>query len=80
MNTATETAIREYIDGMQRGKSGIYPYRVAEAIALHFHVTVAEATPFVLDHIRRESAKAIHVDASQMGMAAKIAIDSLLNW
>lgn len=48
-----------YIDSLQAGKSGIYPYRVAQDVAARFNVPLSVAIAAVLEHIKRELAKAI---------------------
>jgi hypothetical protein len=41
-----------FITEEQRGKSGIYPYRVAEAVSAHFKIGIDEALKHVNYYIR----------------------------
>ena len=48
-----EAEIMQWINDYQRGKGGIFPYRVAEQVAIRFRITISHAIDFVLVHIRQ---------------------------
>jgi len=60
VNTETTEKIRQWIHEQHRGRSGMYPYRVAQDVALEFNISMTDARIHVLDYIRTESAKAIN--------------------
>jgi len=61
MNRAEDTEkIRQWIHEQHEGQSGIYPYRVAQDVALEFNISMTDARIHVLDYIRTESAKAVN--------------------
>jgi len=49
--------IIQWIEEYQRGKVGIYPYRLSELVAIEFYIPIKEAAEFVLEHIKKEFAK-----------------------
>jgi hypothetical protein len=49
--------IMQWIDDHQNGKSGIYPYRVAQDVCMEFKLEYREAIQYVLDHIKTVMAK-----------------------
>lgn len=53
--------IMQWIEEHQKGKSGIYPHRVALEVFLKFGIidgiTLSEAKGFVLQHIKNEMGK-----------------------
>ena len=51
--------IMEWIEDYQEGKSGIYPYRVAEQVCLEFKIDIAEAFIYVNEHIRKVSQESL---------------------
>lgn len=44
--------IKQWIEQEQAGKSGIYPFRLAERITIRFHVDYNEAVKLVFEHIQ----------------------------
>ncbi len=46
--------IADYINELQKGKVGIYPYNVAVSVSTEFGITYKEAAEHVLKHIRKE--------------------------
>lgn len=46
--------ILNYIQEVQMGRSGIYPYHVTIEVAVHFQITFAEAQAHVLEHMEQE--------------------------
>jgi hypothetical protein len=49
-----KTEIISFINEYQRGKCGIYPYRVAELVAIEFYIPMSEAQEYVASHIKNE--------------------------
>jgi hypothetical protein len=56
--------IRQRIIEIQRGRSGIYPYRVAQQVANEFLVSMPEAIEHVMEHIKHELSLAITLASS----------------
>lgn len=46
-------AILKYIEEIQKGKSGIYPYRVTEEVSRRFEISQSAAALYVIEHIRK---------------------------
>ena len=44
--------ILAFITELQKGKSGIYPYRVAQEVAIKFQISIEEAQKYVSQHIK----------------------------
>jgi hypothetical protein len=44
--------ILDFIEEIQRGKSGIYPYRVAQEVAIKFQISMERAQEYVSQHIK----------------------------
>ena len=49
----------DYIEEIQRGRTGIYPYRLAQDVAARFEVPMVDAQALVLEHMRREITAAV---------------------
>lgn len=45
--------ILQWINQQQRGKSGIYPYHVAQDVAIQFRISIEEAQELVAEHIKQ---------------------------
>ena len=58
MTQIKEDEIREYIIEYQRGKSGIYPGRLAEHISARYLIPYSVSAKYILDHIHSASDKA----------------------
>lgn len=52
-DAGTDSAILQWIDEYQKGKSGIYPNLVAREVAVNFDISLPRATDLVLRHIRQ---------------------------
>jgi hypothetical protein len=50
--------IMDFIVELQRGKSGIYPYRVALEVCAKFQISIEEAQEYVTKHIQQVLAEA----------------------
>lgn len=46
--------IMEFIEDEQKGRSGIYPYKIAQEVAIKFRIPIKEASKYVLQHIKNE--------------------------
>lgn len=47
----------EYIEYIQKGKTGIYPEMVAMQVAIEFQIKIVDARQLVLQHIKNELKK-----------------------
>lgn len=52
MKKISERKVLNYINEIQKGKGGIYPYHVATDTALKFQISINEAIKYVSKHIR----------------------------
>ncbi len=61
----TDNAIMLRIELKQRGKQGIYPYRLAQDVASELDAPMQQVMDCVIAHIRAEIDKAAEIDADR---------------
>lgn len=50
---APQRSATAFVEQYQRGKSGIYPYRVAEMVAIEYRLPINAAIEIVSQHVRQ---------------------------
>lgn len=57
MKTDKNSSIINFIEFEQRGRVGIYPYKITQDVAVKFNISITDASKYVINHIKQELKK-----------------------